>query len=55
VVREAATGLEYPTRDLQLTGPEVRLDLVARPLALGLLGLGALLLLRSRRRLALGA
>jgi putative intracellular protease/amidase len=55
VVREAATGLEYPTRDLQLTGPEWRLDLVARPLALGLLGLSALLLLRNRRRLAVGA
>jgi putative intracellular protease/amidase len=50
VVREAATGLEYPTRDLQLAGPEVRLDLIARPLALGLLGLGTVLLLRNRRR-----
>jgi AraC family transcriptional regulator, transcriptional activator FtrA len=55
VVREAATGLEYPTRDLQLAGPEWRLDLIARPLALGLLGLGALLLLRNRRRLAVAA
>jgi AraC family transcriptional regulator, transcriptional activator FtrA len=52
VVREAATGLEYPTRDLQLAGPEWRPDLVVRPLALGLIGLGALLLVRHQRRLA---
>jgi putative intracellular protease/amidase len=50
IVREAATGLEYPTRDLALTGPEWRLDLLARPLALGLIGLGVLLLLRNRNR-----
>src|SRR5205807_3469094 len=55
IVREAATGLEYPTQDLQLAGPEWRLDLIARPLALGLIGLGALLLARRRHRLPIAA
>ena len=49
IVQEAATGIEYPQRDLHLNGPEVRLEIVLRPLALGLLGLSGLLLLRSRQ------
>jgi putative intracellular protease/amidase len=57
IVREAATGLEYPTRNLRLAGPGWRPDLVARPLALGLIGVGALLLMRqtSRARVCAGA
>jgi AraC family transcriptional regulator, transcriptional activator FtrA len=50
VAIEAANVLEYPTRDLQLDGPAVRLDLLIRPLALALLGLGAALWLRRRPR-----
>src|SRR4029079_2411168 len=54
LARASATGIEYPTRDLELSGPEWRVDLVARPLALGLIGLGGLLAVRSgsRRRLS---
>jgi hypothetical protein len=50
VVIEAANSLEYPTRDLQLDGPAWRLDLLLRPLALGLLGLGVVIWLRRRPR-----
>jgi transcriptional regulator GlxA family with amidase domain len=50
VVIGAANSLEYPTRDLALDGPAWRLDLLIRPLALGLLGLGAALWLRRRPR-----
>jgi transcriptional regulator GlxA family with amidase domain len=50
VTIEAANQLEYPTRDLQLDGPAWRLDLLVRPLALGLLGLGAAVWLRRRPR-----
>jgi hypothetical protein len=50
VVNEAATGIEYPTPNLGLEGPLLRFDLLLRPLALGLLGLGALLLVRGWRR-----
>jgi putative intracellular protease/amidase len=46
IVHEAATGIEYPTRDLQLDGPALRIDLLLRPVALGLLGIGALMLMR---------
>ena len=45
---EAARVLEYPTRDLALNGPTVRLGLLLRPVALGLLGLAAALWLRRR-------
>lgn len=47
---EAANLLEYPTRDVRLDGPASRLDLLLRPLALGLLGLGAAIWLRRRPR-----
>jgi hypothetical protein len=47
---EAANQLEYPTGDLNLDGPAWRLDLLVRPLVLGLLGLGAVLWLRRRPR-----
>jgi hypothetical protein len=49
IVLEAATGIEYPQRDLHLNGPNVRLEMLLRPLALGLLGLGGLLLVRGRQ------
>ena len=50
VAVEAANQLEYPTRDLELDGPAWRLDLLVRPLVLGLLGLGVALWLRRRPR-----
>jgi putative intracellular protease/amidase len=50
IVREAGIGLEYPTGSLQLNGPDWRWDVLARPLALGLIGLGALVLIGRRRR-----
>jgi AraC family transcriptional activator FtrA len=50
VATAAANQLEYPTRDLQLDGPAWRLDLLIRPLALALLGLGAAIWLRRRPR-----
>jgi hypothetical protein len=46
IALEAANQLEYPTDDLNLDGPSWRLDLLLRPLALGLLGLGVALWLR---------
>jgi transcriptional regulator GlxA family with amidase domain len=48
VASAAANVIEYPTRDLALAGPAVRLDLVLGPLALGLFGLGAALWLSGR-------
>jgi putative intracellular protease/amidase len=48
VARSVANTLEYPTRDLSLDGPSVALDLMLRPLALGLLGLGVAAWLRRR-------
>ncbi|MCC7372467.1 MAG: DJ-1/PfpI family protein [Chloroflexi bacterium] len=48
VAAAVANTLEYPTRDLVLDGPAVRLDLLVRPLVLGLLGLAAALWLRRR-------
>jgi putative intracellular protease/amidase len=48
VARAAANVLEYPTRDLVLDGPAWQYDLLARPLALGVLGLGVALWLRHR-------
>jgi transcriptional regulator GlxA family with amidase domain len=48
VARSVANTLEYPTRDLVLDGPSVALDLMLRPLALGLLGLGVAVWLRRR-------
>ena len=50
VAVEVAKILEYPTRDVQLEGPAWQLDLLARPLALGLLGLGGAVWLRRRPR-----
>lgn len=50
VTTEVANVLEYPTRDLQLDGSAVRVDLLLRPLALGLLGLGTVVWLRRRPR-----
>jgi len=50
VAIEAANMLEYPTHDLALDGPAWRLDLLIRPLALGLLGLGVAIWLRRRPR-----
>jgi len=50
IVREAATGIEYPAGDLHLQGPEWRFDLLLRPLVLGLIGLGLFLFVRSDRR-----
>jgi putative intracellular protease/amidase len=49
IVRETGIGLEYPTQSLALSGPEWRADLIARPLAPGLIGLGALVLVRRER------
>jgi transcriptional regulator GlxA family with amidase domain len=43
IAREAANQLEYPTDDLNLDGPVWRLELLVRPLALGLLGLAVAL------------
>jgi transcriptional regulator GlxA family with amidase domain len=54
VATEAANILEYPTRDLALDGPAVRLELLLRPLALGLLGLGAALWLCRRPSIVSG-
>ncbi len=48
VAQSAADWLEYPTSHLRLDGPGWRLDLLARPLALGLLGLGVAVWLRRR-------
>lgn len=50
--REAGIGLEYPTRGRHLNGLERRLDALATPLAHGLIGLGALIFARHRRRWA---
>ena len=50
VASAVANQLEYPTRDVQLDGPAVQPDLLFRPLALGLLGLGAAVWLRRRPR-----
>lgn len=49
IALEAANQLEYPTDDLDLDGPAWRLELLAPPLAMGLLGLGAAIWLRRRR------
>lgn len=48
VANAVATALEYPTQNLQLDGPARQLDLLLRPMALGLLGLGAAVWLRRR-------
>jgi hypothetical protein len=54
VARAVANVLEYPTRDLTLDGPAVPWSLALRPLALGLLGLGAALWLRRRPTIVAG-
>jgi hypothetical protein len=50
IAGQVANILEYPTSHLQLAGPAARLELLIRPLALGLLGLGAVVWLRRRPR-----
>lgn len=54
VAGAVANVLEYPTRDLALDGPAYRLDLLSRPLAFGLLGLGVALWLRGRPTVVAG-
>jgi putative intracellular protease/amidase len=51
---QVANMLEYPTRDLALDGPALRFDLLIRPLALGLLGLGVALWLKRRPAVVAG-
>ena len=49
IVREAGIGLEYPTQGLALSGQQLRAEVIARPLALALIGRGALVLVRRER------
>jgi putative intracellular protease/amidase len=49
IALESATGIEYPARDLHLDGPTIRIEDLLRPVALGMLGIGGLLLLRAAK------